>query len=381
MSVFLITGFFVSFFLSFIVFSKKKKIIADKLLIIIFLIYALTIGGTYLEIYNNQNNYPFPHLTNFNWVFLFLHGPLLWLYVKSLTVRNFKFNSYDLLHFLPFIIFFVYHFFDFMSLPAETKISISKNETFSNRSFFSLVLICIGISNLGYNIFSLILLRKHQKLIKDNYSHIENKDLRWLQTFLIASLLIFIVNVSLYNINNYLKFTTFNELSKYSYIFATLYVFYLAYFGIKQGEVFADNIEANFETNLIKSDNPLYIKIEHKDTIHKLLFLMEKEQPYLDPEITLAKLSNYLNIKPELLTEVLNSSLNNNFFDFINKHRIEEFKIKCVRSEFKHLSIIGIAYECGFNSKASFYRAFKKFEGISPSEYISKVSLKSETSK
>lgn len=101
---------------------------------------------------------------------------------------------------------------------------------------------------------------------------------------------------------------------------------------------------------------------------------MEEEQPYLDPELNLAKLSNMMGTKPELISEVLNSSLKQNFFDFINKHRIEDFKIKCLSEENKHLSIMGIAYDCGFNSKAAFYRAFNKFEGSSPSAYISKGS-------
>jgi len=59
-----------------------------------------------------------------------------------------------------------------------------------------------------------------------------------------------------------------------------------------------------------------------------------------------------------------------NFFDFINRYRIEEFKIQSILKANNHLSIMGIAYNCGFNSKASFYRAFKKFEGISPTDYI-----------
>jgi AraC-like DNA-binding protein len=70
------------------------------------------------------------------------------------------------------------------------------------------------------------------------------------------------------------------------------------------------------------------------------------------------------------------ASLNQNFFDYINKYRIEEFKIKCLGKENKHLSVMGIAYDSGFNSKAAFYRAFNKFEGISPTAYIVKGLIK-----
>jgi len=102
---------------------------------------------------------------------------------------------------------------------------------------------------------------------------------------------------------------------------------------------------------------------------------MEQEQPWLDPEITLGKLSGMLEVRPDFLSEVINKALNRNFFDFINHYRIEEFKTQVLRADKRHFSILGLAYECGFNSKASFYRAFGKFEGLSPTQYIQQVSI------
>ncbi len=102
--------------------------------------------------------------------------------------------------------------------------------------------------------------------------------------------------------------------------------------------------------------------------------LMELQKPHLDPLLTIARLASQLKIKPEQLSEVLNSTMNQNFYDYINKHRVEEFKLQCQNPDNKHLSILGIAYECGFNSKAAFYRAFKKFENTSPTNYKSMVS-------
>jgi AraC-like DNA-binding protein len=101
---------------------------------------------------------------------------------------------------------------------------------------------------------------------------------------------------------------------------------------------------------------------------------MEQEQPYLDPEINIRKLGRLMQTRHELISEVLNTGLNQNFFDYINRYRVEEFKLQCLNREKKHLSIMGIAHECGFNSKAAFYRAFNKFEATSPTSWISKFS-------
>jgi hypothetical protein len=72
--------------------------LTDRVLLCIFAVYALTIGGPYIEIYNRNYDFPYPHLINNAWLFLLLHGPLLWLYVKSLTVKNFKVKHFHLLH-------------------------------------------------------------------------------------------------------------------------------------------------------------------------------------------------------------------------------------------------------------------------------------------
>jgi AraC-like DNA-binding protein len=188
---------------------------------------------------------------------------------------------------------------------------------------------------------------------------------------------VFRVNVFLFNINNYLHFASYYELAQIAYSFSTMYVLFIGYFGIKQGRIFTDTQIIEEEQpiqNSKKNNSNVTEKKDYSVIINRLTLLMEQEQPYLDPELNLAKLSSLLKTKPDIISEVLNSSLGQNFFDYINKYRIEEFKIKCLSEENKHLSVIGVAYDCGFNSKAAFYRAFNKFEGMSPTAYISKVS-------
>lgn len=377
MIIILLIGFFMSLFLIFLMLGKKNKILADKILLVMLGVYAITIGGPYIEIYNRNNGYPYPHLMNNAWLFLLLHGPLLWFYVKSLIIKNLKFRYSHLLHLFPFFGFLLFHYFNFLSLAANEKILLTQDELFTTSVFFKIRGISIGLSSIGYNIWALVLLRKHKKNIMNQFSSIENIDLAWLRTLSLASLIVFTVNVFLFNINNYFKFAGFYELAQIAYSFSTIYVLFIGYFGIRQGRIFVDNVKVETERKIItdKKTEPIFSeKKDYSDIINNLTLLMEMKQPYLDPEITLSKLSYMLKVKPETISEVLNSCLNQNFFHYINKYRIEEFKIKCTSKENKCLSVIGIAFDCGFNSKAAFYRAFNKFEGISPTAYILKVS-------
>ncbi|MFN3556668.1 MAG: helix-turn-helix domain-containing protein [Bacteroidales bacterium] len=376
MAIVLLAGFFMSLFFFVLLMGKKNKTKADKALLCIFAVYALTIGGPYIEIFNRNNGFPYPHLINNAWLFLLLHGPLLWLYVKSLTIKNVKIKPVHLLHLLPFAVFLGLHMHNFLFLPADEKILLTKDELFTQTGLFKIRGISIGIFSIGYNIWALRLLRKHRTTIENHFSNIEKIDLWWLKTLVVASLIVFSVNVALFNINNFFPFAGFYELAQIAYSFSTAYVFYIGYFGIRQGRIFVDypiaEIEQALEPTQLHQPETTKQK-NHSDVIARLTQLMESEQPHLDPELNLASLSNLMKAKPEIISEVLNASLNQNFFDFINKYRIEEFKLKCLSKENKHLSVMGIAYDCGFNSKAAFYRAFNKFEGISPTAYISSV--------
>jgi len=377
MTVILLIGFFMSLFFLFLLFGKKNKAIFDKVFLAMFVVYALTIGGTYIELYNVDNDYPFPHLMNINWLFLLLHGPLLWFYVKSLTVTDFKIKPVHLLHFAPFVFYAIFHSFNFISLSAEEKISYVMSGTLNTTILVKIGSMAIAVSTLGYNILALVLLKKHLRNVKNNFSNIEDRDLKWLRTLVIASLVVFTINVILYNLNNFFGFAEYFAVARVAYSFSSVYVFFIGYFGIKQGQIFTDNISGLNEQKTANENEDVFVIEKRKDYSHiisKLTLLMEQEQPYLDPEITLAKLSTMLKVKPEMLSEVLNVALNQNFFDYINKQRIEEFKIQCLKPENKQLSILGIAYDSGFNSKAAFYRAFNKYEGMSPTAYISKVS-------
>ncbi len=102
--------------------------------------------------------------------------------------------------------------------------------------------------------------------------------------------------------------------------------------------------------------------------LKRLLHYMESKKPYLDPDISLHKLSEDINIPHHYLSQVINARLDRNFYDFINFYRIGEAR-KILSDSKNHLPILGVAFEVGFNSKSAFNRAFKKNVNMTPSDF------------
>ena len=96
---------------------------------------------------------------------------------------------------------------------------------------------------------------------------------------------------------------------------------------------------------------------------------METEKPFLNTSLTLPDLAASLKMPSHHLSRVLNEQLKLNFFDFVNQYRVEEVKTKMNDPNFAHLSILGIAFESGFNTKSAFNRVFKKITGMTPTEF------------
>jgi len=100
--------------------------------------------------------------------------------------------------------------------------------------------------------------------------------------------------------------------------------------------------------------------------------LMQEKKPYQDMELTLFSLSKQLKIHPNHLSQIINQHRNQNFFDYINEQRVNDVKDALLSDKYDNHSLLGVAHEFGFSSKASFNRAFKKFTGMTPSEFKKK---------
>ncbi len=368
----LLIGFFEGLFLAVLLYTKKKKSVSDFILASFFLVFAINIFLSFIEVYNRQNGFPYPALIFTAAPFLLLHGPVLWLYVKSLTDQYFRFKPLYLLTLLPFVAMIINQSFNVYSLPSQQKIDYVMGEAFKKSISYPFFLLLIALTPIFYFSLALKLIKGYKSKIESYFSQTSGIDLKWLNSILISWISLCIIINSFFIIDLFHPIAPFGLMQFISFIVAAIYVVIIGFYGLKQDNIFLTrNIPLNLEKNVFETDNyskPL--KEDEKEFISTLLNYMSEKKPYLQPEITLKRLSDELNVTPEYLSEVINNDLNKNFFDFINYYRVEEFKNQCKGESSKHLNIIGIAFNCGFNSKATFNRVFKKATGLTPSEYI-----------
>ncbi len=107
-----------------------------------------------------------------------------------------------------------------------------------------------------------------------------------------------------------------------------------------------------------------------KNYAEKLLLFMDKHKPYLDPNLSLRALAGQIEIHPNQLSWLLNEHIGKSFSEFVNSYRVEEFKRNAKDPQKAHITLIGLAYESGFNSKTVFNTSFKNETGLTPKQYL-----------
>jgi len=239
--------------------------------------------------------------------------------------------------------------------------------------FFSLGLILVQV--ILYTILSYLEIRKHKKNILSFASNTVEIDLSWLE-YIISSILLLSLVVTLYNI-----FFSALPLNVFINSFLLVVIFVIAYNSLKQKEIFP--LDENLRKEIISLENDgqtdeLKRKIISDNDLAKfksrLSELMDTQKPYLDSELNLIKLAELIDMTPHQLSYIINTGFNENFFQFINTYRVEKAKELLANEDMNKLSILGIAFESGFNSKTSFNTTFKKITGQTPSEFKNRSS-------
>ncbi|MHB9143372.1 MAG: helix-turn-helix domain-containing protein, partial [Paludibacter sp.] len=221
-----------------------------------------------------------------------------------------------------------------------------------------------------YNPLSLILVHKHRMHLHNELSNIEkNENLGWVLSvaifYVVYCILAFIISVVAFYV------TDINQLTPHIYNYFTLliFIYVISFYGLRQQKV-AKHLLIDEPLIPYKNSN---LSAETKAKIkQKIITYFEKEKAYLNPELSMDVLSESLKIQKYQITEVLNTEIGNNFFQFVNHYRVEAVKTMLADPK-NNYSIEAIGYECGFSSKSSFYTVFKSITGETPVSYRNNI--------
>jgi len=369
----ILLGFFEGLLVTLLIFLKHRKTVSDYLLSGFFLIYTITTLLSYLEIYNRIHGFPYPVFIFVSTPFLLLHGPAIWMYVKSLTDQHFSFKPVYLLNLLPFVFCVIDFTFQFYTIPTNEKIEMLQTESFKHLFDYPIMIVAMALSSLVYFSWAALMVRRYNRKIKGYFSETTNYDLAWLRVVMIASAIVYTIIYVAFVADLVLPIASFQWMHKVSFILGSIYLIVLGFFGHKQGNLFSDRpIPIDLPEPEPMLNETYSLDKRENDFIHVLLAHMNEKKPYLYAEITLSALAAELEVSSEYLSKIINGRLGKNFYDFINHYRIEAFKTRCALPENKNFTLIAIAYDCGFNSKATFNRVFKNATGETPGDYARK---------
>jgi AraC-like DNA-binding protein len=362
-------------FLSFFLFTQQKgKQAGNNLLGLFFLSICVNLLDVFLL--NTGIYFAHPNFAGLGSCFPLLFGPLLYLYTKSVIYKNYPAGLKSLLHFLPFVIFFLGTEFYYLTLPNLVQERILHNLFVHHvPGAISIVTALIFIQFLFYSIASLRLVSLYKKTATQLFSNPKHTDVSWLYTTIIFFISVMVIT----SLNGILAQTS---LAKYFLIAFNLVILSVLIFVIGvlmkalRQSYFLSFAEQNELTG--KPSSPLKAnanpeeKSEKEKIVQTVFQYVQTNKPYLDPELTLNQLASQLSLKPRILSQAINEIRQQTFFDFINHFRIDEATRLLTNPKDKKITILEVLYKVGFNSKSSFNTLFKKYTGITPTEFRQK---------
>ena len=367
----LLIGAFQAFFLAALLIKKREKALHD------FIIGAwLIFLGLYVSVYTISPEGFFlqhPWLINLYISLLLLNGPFLYWYVKSLIHKDFKPVKEILLHLIPFFLFIFYLliFFSPDDILKNTE-SINAAQKIELPFTYLIFLVIIAISVPYYILWSVRLLRNHRKNITNTFSAIENRNLIWLRNLTVILGITWTILVTIFFLHHVLLLFSDDFCINGLFLTLSVFIIFVGYYGMYQPAIFTSRIpEPPIDTiaeNIPYSGSPLKVEDIQK-YLSSLSDYMKTNKPYLNNELTLYQLAEEVKILPHTLSRIINEYHHQNFFDYINQYRVQEFKAAVADPKYKNYSLLGIAFECGFNSKSAFNRMFKKSTGLTPSQF------------
>ena len=316
---------------------------------------------------------------------LLLPAIFLYFYIRSFRERlNFK-NTAP--HFLIVFLFFIAVFWNTFIITAKYgDAKVPPKEVFYQPFNFIIPIIQICLK-LFYCLLTMRTLLSYQRSIQQLFSETSRIDLIWART--LVSCYIFLVVAGVIMFICMMRFPEhFNLLLIINVVMGTPYIYFATYKGVSQptiwqlqpGTTTKTAHQEEVQVRIINTDQPRASKGGlSEEKIHeidsRIIFLFEKEKLYQETELTLQQLADKLQLHAYQVSQAINEGMKKNFYDLINGYRVEEAKRLLLDSKNENYTILSVGFEAGFNSKTTFNTVFKKFTGVTPTEYRGRKKL------
>jgi len=350
----------------YIVFKSKERDLSRLLLLVIFTVLLAVVLESYAQL--NQLGWItrivlVPAMSS-----KLLLPPLLFLYVRSLFYGQQLSWKQIALHCSPFILGVLFLYGPYL-IALESRNYFQAYLVFldENRQYLRILFDLYFLMSIGFTFREFSRLKR---IYKCTYSHLEYNNFIWIRAVLISFFVVLSIDLFFVISQVYFGLFTWRTQSLVA-VLVVIAVVQLAFYGIRQSKV----LVPYFLLETPPQSNSADLTFEEKQLEADLIELMEKEKPFLNEELTLSELAEVLGITDKKLSRLLNQGMKTSFYRFVNAYRLAEFKQKIGEAKSQQYTIESVAFECGFKSKASFYRLFKEEMGVSPSAYRKNLTI------
>ena len=281
--------------------------------------------------------------------------------------EKYVFKWKDLVHFVPTLALIIY-FIPIYALPVEVKLQKMFNV---DQNFASTLNVIVAIKATSLLIYGILTFRIYLNSLKNN-SKLSRQILKWKRNMSVLNLtyaLSYIVYAFI--LATKVVFMRGNNVMLYSQIvLLASIVLYVAYTAYVQPRIFSKKYLFD---QLLKYQKSGLNEGFSNDLKEQLLFMLNEEKVYKINNISLDLLSDKLSTTRHNISQVINEHFEINFFNLINKYRIQEAQEIFKEDWQKNLNIIDVAYEVGFNNKVTFNKAFKEVTKLTPTQFLQKT--------
>jgi AraC-like DNA-binding protein len=348
-------------FAALILVVKRENRHANKVLALLTLFMSLWMIDTFFRVSGvyevNPNLYFLPVY------YSLAFGPLVYLYTLFLTRGSARFSLKHTLHFIPVLLqcfFYIYLQLQPYSFRRDFWFEVHRPYTYDLELVLSMLSLAV------YLFVARRVVSRYRRALPNQLSNIDRRTLQWLKIIHVAlfvlALIWFAESLGRLVWNIY-PATPFSSIS------ISVSIIVLAIGGILQVDLsrVRNALDDDFTAKAVDAKSSAS---EYAALADRLVSIMTVRQLYLRHELSLKEFAEEANVQPRKASEAINAGLGKSFIDFVNGYRIVHFKQLLAAGAAEDKTLTGLAFESGFNSKATFNRAFRKVEGVSPTEYL-----------